>query len=92
MRPVKRSGVEFTELELNVVLLKEIDAPEDRKHVEWCLLTALPIETMADIKKVIQAYLARWDIGVLFRTFKSGCKVEKRSLRAALFSDNYLCR
>ncbi len=47
----------------------------------WYLLTTLPIEAMDDIEHIITAHLARWDIELLFRTFKSGCKVENRSLR-----------
>jgi len=62
IRPAKRAGVDRTEIELNVVLLKEVGAPEGEAPVSWCLLTTLPIETNADIQKIIQAYLTRWDI------------------------------
>ena len=81
--PAKRAGKEVSDFEINVVSLKEIGAPVGEKPVEWCLLTTLPIDDQDDIRKVIRSYLARWDIEVLFRTFKSGCKVESRSLRSA---------
>ena len=81
IRPAKRSGVEPTEIVLNVVLLMESSPPEGEEPVVWHLLTTLPVKTMDDIQKVIKAYLARWNIEVLFRTFKSGCKVEGRSPR-----------
>jgi len=59
----------------------ESSPPEGEEPVVWHLLTTLPVKTMDDIQKVIKAYLARWNIEVLFRTFKSGCKVEGRSPR-----------
>jgi hypothetical protein len=47
------------------------------------LLTTLSIESEEDVQKIIKAYLARWDVETLFRTFKTGCKVEERSLRTS---------
>lgn len=63
--------------------MEEIAPPEGVEPIQWYLLTTLPIENNDDVQKIIQAYLARWDIEVLFRTFKTGCKVEERSLRTA---------
>lgn len=81
--PAYRPGVERRKVMLNVVFMKEIDAPEGENSVDWYLLTTLPIESEEDVQKIIKAYLARWDIETLFRTFKTGCKVEERSLRTA---------
>jgi hypothetical protein len=81
--PAYRPGVERRKVVLNVVFMKEIDAPEGEKPVCWYLLTTLPIESEKDVQKIIKAYLARWDIETLFRTFKTGCKVEERSLRTS---------
>jgi hypothetical protein len=81
--PAYRSGVKKREVVLNLVLMQELDPPEGATSVSWYLLTTLPIESNEDIQKIIQAYLARWDIETLFRTFKTGCKVEERSLRTA---------
>lgn len=83
VRPAYRPGVKRREVFLNLVFMQEVDPPEGVKPVTWYLLTTLPIETNEDVQKIIQAYLARWDIEVLFRTFKSGCKVEERSLRTS---------
>ena len=63
--------------------MEEIDPPEGIEPIHWYLLTTLPIQNIEDVQKIIQAYLSRWDIEVLFRTFKTGCKVEERSLRKA---------
>ena len=46
--------------------------------MEWTLLTSLPIETLDQVRQVIQNYCVRWMIEVFFRTLKSGCRVEAR--------------
>jgi hypothetical protein len=46
--------------------------------VEWILVTTLPIDTEEDVRKIIQYYTVRWMIEVLFKTLKSGCRVEAR--------------
>ncbi len=68
---------------INVIYLKESNPPETDKPVVWCLLTSLPISTKKEVKKVVEYYLCRWEIEVFFKTYKSGCKVEEKSLRAA---------
>jgi hypothetical protein len=68
---------------VNAVYLKEIDPPNEEKRIVWCLLTSLPITTQVDIIQVVRYYLCRWEIEVFFKTYKSGCKVEEKSLRAA---------
>jgi Transposase Tn5 dimerisation domain/Transposase DNA-binding len=68
---------------INAVYLKEIDPPEGEKAVIWCLLTSLPVSKFEDIKSVVEYYLCRWEIEIFFKTYKSGCKVEEKSLRSA---------
>lgn len=67
----------------NAVYLKEIDPPEGEKPIVWCLLTSLPINSLEEILNVVRYYLCRWEIEVFFKTYKSGCKVEEKSLRSA---------
>lgn len=81
--PAYRSGVENRQIILNLVFMEEINPPKGVEPIQWYLLTTLPIQNSEDVEKVIQAYLSRWDIETLFRTFKTGCKVEERSLRTA---------
>jgi len=64
----------------NVVLVEEVDGPGDGTDVSWLLTTSLPIETFAQIQRVIDYYVARWVIEVFFRVFKTGCKVEEIQL------------
>ena len=65
---------------LNVVLVEEVDGPNDGTDVSWLLMTNLPIDTVEDILRVIDYYAARWAIEVFFRTLKTGCRVEKIQL------------
>jgi hypothetical protein len=41
-------------------------------------LTTLPIGTIDQVKLVVEYYCARWGIEILFRTLKSGCRIERR--------------
>ena len=41
-------------IEVNVVLVREIDAPRDDEPIEWLLLTSLPVGTAAEAREVIQ--------------------------------------
>jgi hypothetical protein len=78
LRPPRRAGQKLPSLTVNVVLVREIDAPKDDTPVEWLLLTSLPIETVEEVRQVIEYYCVRWMIEVFFRTLKSGCRVEER--------------
>jgi hypothetical protein len=60
----------------NVILVEEIGGPGDGTDVSWLLITTLPIETDADILKIIDYYTARWMVEIYFRTLKTGCRVE----------------
>lgn len=68
---------------INAIYLKELDPPEGEKPIIWCLLTSLSISSLDDIIKVVSYYLCRWEIEIFFKTYKSGCKVEEKSLRSA---------
>lgn len=64
----------------NVVLVEEVNGPNDGTDVSWLLMTTLPIDTVEDILLVIDYYAARWTIEVFFRTLKTGCRVEEIQL------------
>lgn len=67
----------------NAVYLREIEPPEGEKPINWCLITSLPISSIEEIQEIVRYYLCRWEIEVFFKTYKSGCKVEEKSLRSA---------
>lgn len=78
LRPVYRSDRKLPPVTVNVVLVRETNPPADDVPVEWLLWTTLPIDTLDQVRLVIQYYCTRWMIEVLFRTLKGGCRVEER--------------
>jgi hypothetical protein len=78
LRPPWRAEEKLPAVTLNVVLVREIDPPADDVAVEWLLLTTLPIETVEQVREIVQYYAVRFLIEVVFRVWKSGCRVQSR--------------
>jgi hypothetical protein len=78
LHPPDRPDRKLPEVSINVVLANEVDAPEGEEPVQWILLTTLPIGTTEQVKDVLDFYCKRWNIELLFRTLKSGCRIEQR--------------
>jgi len=78
LRPPAQSDRPLPSVPVNVVLVREVNPPEGEERIEWILLTTLPIDTVEQVQEIIQYYGVRWMIEVLFRTLKSGCRVEER--------------
>lgn len=78
LRPPWRPDRKLPLVSVNVVLVREIDPPAGEQPVEWLLLTNMPIDTVEQVRQVIQYYRVRWMIEVFFRTLKSGCRIEQR--------------
>lgn len=78
LKPPSRPDRKLPTVTLNVVLVEETDPPPRTEPIQWLLVTSMPIKTKALIKDVVNAYRVRWQIEILFRTLKSGCKVEER--------------
>jgi IS4 transposase len=69
-------------LDLNVVCVREANAPEDVDPVEWFLLTTEPVDTKEEILRVVDLYRHRWKIEELFKALKTGCAFPKRQLNS----------
>jgi hypothetical protein len=78
LRPPWRFDRELPPVTANAVLVSEPGAPAGEPPVEWLLLTTLPIDTPEQVREVVSHYCVRWQIEVLFRVLKSGCRVERR--------------
>lgn len=78
LRPPWRHDRKLSAVTVNVVLVREINPPDDDVPVEWLLLTSLRVGDADAVRTVIQYYCVRWMIEVFFRTLKSGCRVEQR--------------
>jgi hypothetical protein len=67
-------------LSLWVVWAQEIDPPSGQEPIRWCLLTTVPVRTLAEAIERIEWYVKRWTIEEFHRVLKSGCEVEARQL------------
>jgi hypothetical protein len=78
LRAPWRVDRELPPVTVNVVLVLESNPPPGEPPVEWILVTTLPIDTLEQVRTVVEYYCVRWTIEVFFRTLKSGCRIERR--------------
>lgn len=78
LRPPWRFDRQLPAITVNVVLVREPNPPADEPPVEWILVTTLPIDTLEQVQLIVAYYCVRWSIEILFRTLKSGCRIEQR--------------
>lgn len=78
LRAPWRSDRKLPPVTVNVVLVREDDPPAGEAPVEWILVTTLPVGTLAQVRRVVEYYCVRWNIEILFRTLKTGCRIERR--------------
>lgn len=70
-------------IDVNVVHVFEPSPPTGEEPIEWLLCTTEPIDTVAQVAKVVDWYRARWVIEEFFKAIKTGCAYEKRQLESA---------
>lgn len=75
-------------VEVSVVLVTEVDPPDDGTEVNWLLLSSLPVDTLDEVLRIVDLYVARWPIEVFFRVYKTGCRVEEIQLET---KDRLIC-
>jgi hypothetical protein len=64
-----------------VLEVREVDAPEGVKEpLHWILLTSLPCRTLAEARRVVGRYTARWWVEEYHKALKSGAGVEHSQL------------
>ncbi len=61
---------------LNLVHVREDNAPEGVRPLEWFLLTSVGVKSSREAKQVLEWYRLRWRIEDWHRVLKTGCKVE----------------
>lgn len=84
LKPPHRSagaGGPLPEVELAVVEARETAPPAGEEPLVWVLLTTLPMENLAQARRALELYLCRWEIELLHRVIKSGCRVEEMQQR-----------
>jgi hypothetical protein len=70
------------DIELNLVRVWETNPPPGEPAVDWILWTTEPIDSIADIRRVVDIYRARWIIEEYFKALKTGCRFEERQLES----------
>jgi hypothetical protein len=78
LRPPPRPDRKLPPVTVNVVLVREPNPPPGEPPVEWILVTTLPINTLKQVRTIVEYYCVRWCVEVFFRTLKSGCRIERR--------------
>jgi hypothetical protein len=77
-----RPGGKTPPFELNVVVAQEIGAPP-KKGLRWVLLTSLPCESFAQVRRIVTRYTRRWVIEEYHKALKSGAQIEQSQLATA---------
>lgn len=62
--------------------VREVETNGEHEPVEWTLLTTEPIESPADVERIVDIYRTRWLIEEYFKALKTGCSIEKRQLES----------
>jgi len=83
LRPPRRHDRKLPPVTVNVVMVSEANPPVGEPSIEWILLTTLPIDTPEQVRTVVEYYCVRWNVEILFRTLKSGCRIERRRFEHA---------
>ncbi len=78
-RPASRSEEPQT-VTVNVVDVREVNAPSGQSPVRWTLCTTESIATEADCWRVVELYRTRWLVEEFIKAIKTGCAYESRQL------------
>lgn len=65
-----------------VVVVQELDPPDNVEPIEWILLTTVPVESLDDAWQVIAWYENRWLVEEWHKALKTGCRLESRQLQS----------
>ena len=65
---------------LNLVVAREVSAPEGARPILWLLLTDLPTGTSEEILRIVSLYARRWRTEEFFRTEKDAMLAEDSEL------------
>ena len=81
--PRHRKAEGLPAVTLWVVLVREVDAPDEVDPIEWLLWTTVEVKTVEDAIERVQWYSCRWGIETWHRVLKSGCRIEARQFGTA---------
>ena len=81
--PANHPRRELDPVDLNWVLAREENPPDETERVEWLLATTLKTDSREEAIACVQRYRLRWRIERYFYALKQGCQVEKLQLQSA---------
>lgn len=81
-RPVACAHTLPKTISINFVHVRELDTNGSEPPVDWLLATTEPIDSVADIERIVDTYRSRWVIEEYFKALKTGCEYEKRQLES----------
>jgi hypothetical protein len=70
-------------LSLYAIQAREVHPPQGVAPILWRLLTTLPVTSAEEAREKVRWYAQRWQIEVIHKVLKSGCKIEQRQLETA---------
>lgn len=80
LRPPQHLRTQMKPLSLYAVFAQEIDLPADVEPLCWLLLTTVPVSSFDNAVERIHWYCQRWQIEILHKILKSGCRIEQAQL------------
>jgi len=79
-RGPERPGGDKPDFTVNVLEVREVNAPAGVEALHWLLLTSLPCVRWAEVQRIITRYATRWWVEEYHKALKSGTKVEESQL------------
>lgn len=80
LRPPQHLRKQMKPLSLYAVLVQEVEPPTAFDPLCWLLLTTVPVCSFDDAVERIDWYCQRWQIEILHKILKSGCRIEQAQL------------
>ena len=80
LRPPQHLRSQIKPCSLYAILVQEVDPPAAVDPLCWLLLTTVPVCSFDDAVERIGWYCQRWQIEILHKILKSGCRIEQAQL------------
>ncbi len=80
IKPPRENPQKLGALPVNLVDVREINAPEEEEPVHWLLLTSWSCEGFSQAMRVVQGYASRWLIEEYHKALKTGTNIEDSQL------------
>jgi hypothetical protein len=82
LRGTWRPGGKLPSLKLNVIEVREINAPAGQEPICWVLLTSLACTRLAEVQRAIACYARRWLVEEYHKALKTGTRIEASQLES----------